>query len=249
MDLQGKVALITGGAVRVGRALTLALAEAGCDLFIHYGRSATQAQDTQSAAQRLGVQAFVHSTDLADAHALQNLMATAIAHFGQVDILINSAAIFPEEDTFSNTDLELWDKLFAVNLRAPFLLSRAFAAQFDQADPSIKRQGKIVNILDARVRRPAPDHFVYRFTKGSLWQMTEMLAHELAPDITVNGVALGAILPPPGADQTYLIKLAQKRIPLQRAGSAEIVAENVIHLLQQDFLTGVVIPIDGGEFL
>lgn len=244
MDLNGKTAVVTGGAIRVGKALVLALAEAGCNLFIHYGRSATEARQTQAEVKAFGVQAVIHSANLAEAAEVVGVMETAVATFGPIDILINSAAIFPETDTFTSTDLALWDTLMNVNLRAPFLLSRAFTAQLPAG-----QSGKIINILDARLRQPAADHFVYRFTKGSLWQMTEMLALELAPAITVNGVALGAILPPPGKDASYLEALAQKRVPLRRAGSAEIVAENVLHLLRQDFLTGVIIPIDGGEFL
>ena len=252
MDLNGKVAVVTGGAVRVGRALVLALAEAGCHVFIHYGRSAGPAIQTKEDAEAFGVQAAIHSANLAEGDAAKRvietatsaLLSTGVSTFGHVDILINSAAIFPEEDSFTSTDLTLWDKLMNVNLRAPFLLSQAFAAQLPAGHP-----GKIINILDARLRRSATDHFVYRLTKGSLWQMTEMLALELAPQITVNGVALGAILPPPGKDASHLDKIAQERVPLQRAGSAEIVAENVLHLLNQDFLTGVIVPIDGGEFL
>ncbi|MCL4872276.1 MAG: SDR family oxidoreductase, partial [Anaerolineae bacterium] len=191
-----------------------------------------------------GIRAEIYSADLNDATAVQNIIPAATAAFGHVDILINNAAIFPEEDSFTTTDLALWDELFRINLRAPFLLCQAFAAQRPSGQP-----GCIVNVLDARVRRPYPDHFAYRLSKGTLWQMTEMLAHELAPPITVNGVALGAILPPPGKEQDYLDNLAQARVPLQRPGSAEIVAQNVLHLLRQDFLTGVILPIDGGEFL
>ncbi len=244
MELQGKTAVITGGAIRVGRAITLALAQAECNVYIHYNRSATPALETQQAAQAFGVRAEVYSADLHDATAVQAIMPAARAAFGQVDILINNAAIFPEEDSFTATDLALWDELFHINLRAPFLLCQAFAAQLPPDRP-----GCIVNVLDARVRRPYPDHFAYRLSKGALWQMTEMLAHELAPHITVNGVALGAILPPPGKGQNYLDTLAQERVPLQRPGSPDIVAQNVLHLLRQDFLTGVILPIDGGEFL
>ncbi|MFQ5398153.1 MAG: SDR family oxidoreductase [Anaerolineae bacterium] len=247
MNLTGKAALITGGAVRVGRALTLALAGAGCDVFIHYGRSAGPAQQTKADAEVLGVRAAIHSANLADAAAVQAVVPAAVEQLGRLDILINSAAVFPEEDAFEGTSADLWDTLFAVNLRAPFLLSQAFAAQAAEGNVSVG--GKIINIIDARVRRPAPDHFAYRLTKGGLWQMTEMMAHALAPRMTVNGVALGAILPPPGQDERYLEELAQSRVPLRRAGSSDIVAENVLHLLRQDFLTGVVIPIDGGEFL
>jgi NAD(P)-dependent dehydrogenase (short-subunit alcohol dehydrogenase family) len=244
MELKGKVAVITGGAIRVGRALTLALAQAGCHVFIHYGSSASSAKQTRTDVQKLGIEADIYSANLLDVTETQNIIPAAVERFGQVDILINSAAIFPEKDSFTTTDLTLWDKLLAVNLRAPFLLSRAFAAQVPE-----RGQGKIINILDARVRRPALDHFVYRLTKGGLWTMTEMLAQELAPRITVNAVALGAILPPPGADASYLDKLAREKVPLKRAGSAEIMAENVLHLLRQDFLTGAIIPIDGGQFL
>jgi glucose 1-dehydrogenase len=244
MELKGKVAVVTGGAIRVGRALTLALAEAGCHVFIHYGSSASPAEQTRADAQKLGVEAHIYSANLLDAAETQNLIPAAVERCGRVDILINSAAIFPEKDSFTGTGLALWDKLMAVNLRAPFLLSRAFAAQVPEGG-----NGEIINILDARVRRLAPDHFVYRLTKNGLWTMTEMLAQELAPRITVKAVALGAILPPPGADASYLDKLAQEKVPLKRAGSAEIVAENVLHLLRQDFLTGVIISIDGGQFL
>ena len=244
MDLQGKVALVTGGAVRVGRALALALAEAGCDLFIHYGRSAEAARQTSAEAITYGVSAHVYSANLADPEAVQRIIPTAVERFGRVDVLINNAAVFLEDDTFQNSDPALWDKLFNINLRAPFLLSRAFAAQIP-ADGT----GKIINIVDARLRNNLPDHFVYRLTKGGLWQMTKMMAHELAPRINVNGVALGAILPPPGADIEYLEQIAQERVPLKRHGNPAIVAENVLHLLRQDFLTGVIIPIDGGEFL
>jgi len=244
MELNGKAALVTGGAVRVGRAIVLALAEAGCNVLIHYGRSAGPAQETQADAIALRVEAFIYSADLSDDEAVQSIIPEAKRRFGQVDILINNAAVFPETDTFGDTDSSLWEKLFNINLRAPFRLSQAFAAQIPEDG-----RGKIINIVDARVRRPETDHFVYRLTKGALWQMTEMMSLELAPRITANAVALGAILPPPGAEQAYLEKLAQTRIPLKRAGSTQIVTENVLHLLKQDFLTGVTIPVDGGEFL
>ncbi len=244
MNLTGKNAIVTGGAVRVGRAFTLALAEAGCNVLIHYGRSDGPAIETQADAQQFGVQAEIHSANLGDKDALHTVIPKAIDHFGQVDILINSAAIFPETDTFNNSDCDEFDKLMSVNLRAPYLLSRDFAqAQKDN------HEGAIINVLDARVRHPETDHFVYRLTKNGLWTMTEMLALELAPSIRVNGVALGAILPPPGKDRSYLDNLAQAHVPLKCAGNAEMVAETAVYLLRQPFITGVVVPIDGGQFL
>jgi NAD(P)-dependent dehydrogenase (short-subunit alcohol dehydrogenase family) len=243
MNLEGKVALVTGGAIRVGRAITLALADAGCDVFIHYGRSEQAARDTLAEAEAMGVQAHIYAADLADAAAAQTVIPQAVDRFGQVDLLVNSAAIFLSGG-LADTTLEMWESQFAINLRAPFLLSQAFASQDRLGD-----EAAIINIVDARVFRPAADHFAYRLTKSGLLAMTETLAHDLAPQIRVNAVALGAILPPPGQDQSYLDNLAQESVPLKRPGNTEIVAQNVLHLLRQDFLTGVTIRIDGGQFL
>ncbi len=244
MELHGKVAVISGGATRLGRAITLALARAGCHVFIHYRRSVGEARETQADAAALGVEAEIYAADLAEFEATEGVIPAARKRFQDIDILINNAAVFRESDSFMSTDEALWEELFSVNLRAPFLLSRAFAAQIPD-----HRQGKIIHVTDSRVRHAGPDHFAYRLTKGGLWQMTEMMALELAPRITVNGVALGAILPPSGKEVADLQRIAKSRVPLKRHGSAEIIAENVLHLLCQDFLTGVVLPIDGGEFL
>ncbi len=244
MELNGKVAVVTGGGVRIGRAITLALARAGCHVFIHYGHSVGPAQQTEVDAKALGVNAHIHAADLSDEKATQSIIPAAQKQFRKIDILVNNAAIFPETDTFTKTDMALWERMFAVNLRAPFLLSRAFAAQV-----AANGEGKIINIIDSRVRRPGTDHFVFRLTKGGLWQMTEMLALELAPRTSVNAVALGAILTPTGKDSGYLAKIAKERVPLKRHGSAEVVEEGVLYLLGQDFLTGTILPIDGGEFL
>jgi glucose 1-dehydrogenase len=244
MELNGKVAVVTGGGVRIGRAITLALARAGCHVFIQYGRSVGPAQQTEADAKALGVDAHIHAADLSDEKATQSIIPAAQKKFRKLDILVNNAAIFPEKDTFTKTDTALWERVFAVNLRAPFLLSRAFAAQV-----TANGEGKIINITDSRVRRPGTDHFVYRLSKGGLWQMTETLAVELAPRISVNALALGAILPPAGKDRRTLEKIAKEKVPLRRHGSAEVVGESVLYLLGQDFLTGTVLPIDGGEFL
>jgi glucose 1-dehydrogenase len=235
--------VITGGAIRVGRAITLAMARAGCNVFIHYGKSAQPAQQTRAEARALGVQAEIFSSDLSDPSDVQRIIPAAREEFGSVDVLINNAAIFLE-GTLENTTPGNWDTEFAINLRAPFLLSQSFARQV----PADGR-GKIVNVLDARIFRPGADHFAYRLTKSALAAMTKNLAVALAPRVTVNAVALGAILPPPGKDQAWLDRLAQSRVPLKQPGNPEMVAENVLHLLRQDFLTGQIIRLDGGEFL
>ena len=244
MDLQGKTALVTGAGVRIGRAIARALAARGCALFIHYGRSGGPAEAVRDEARGLGVDAQVFGADLADATQVARILPAATAAFGGVDVLVNNAAIFPEADRFETTDTALWDKLFAINLRAPFLLSQAFAAQRAAAHP-----GVVVNVCDARTRQPGADHFAYRLTKGGLWQMTEMLAAALAPAVRVNGVALGAILPPPGRDESYIREYANRRVPLGHPGGSPAVVDAVLYLLEQDFVTGAVLPLDGGEFL
>ena len=244
MELSGKTALVTGGGVRIGRALALALAGRGANLLIHYGRSGGPAEAVRDEARRLGVRAEIHCADLADPVQVAGVVPAARAAFGGVDVLVNNAAIFPEEDRFEDTDVALWDRLFAINLRAPFLLCQAFAAHRARAP-----EGAIVNVADARTRQPAADHFAYRLTKGGLWQMTEMLAGELAPAVRVNAVALGAILPPPGQDERYIEDYARRRVPLGHPGGAGAVVDAVLYLLAQDFVTGAVLPIDGGEFL
>ena len=243
MDLDSKVAVVTGGAVRLGRAIALALARRGCELVLHYGTSEGPASETAAEAEALGAAVLTHAADLRDPEEALGLIEAGRERFEQIDILVNSASVFLEGD-LAATSLDEWDQTFDVNLRAPFLLSQAFAAQI----PDL-REGAIVNILDARIRRPGIDHFAYRLTKVALLAMTENLALDLAPRVRVNGVAPGAILPPPGAELEDLNRLARERVPLARAGNADGVAASVIHLLEHDFLTGVTIPVDGGQFL
>ena len=245
MELTAKIALVTGGGVRVGRALVLALAEAGCHIFLHYGNSQEAALEVQAEVEALGGNIFLYQADLADATSTATIIPKAVSVFGQVDILINSASIFPHEDRLLKTDVELWDQIFAINLRAPFQLSQAFAQQIGT------RQGKIININDARIPHPLPDHFAYRLTKRGLWDMTEMMALELAPQITVNSLALGQILEAPGVPdpQQYLQDYADRRIPLKMPGNTKVVTDAALYLLAQDFLTGTTITLDGGEYL
>ncbi|MEM7802920.1 MAG: SDR family oxidoreductase, partial [Chloroflexota bacterium] len=136
------------------------------------------------------------------------------------------------------------DCIHNINNKSPLILSQAFAKHVGP-----DRVGKIINVNDARIPKLNIDHLAYRLSKRALWDLTGILALELAPHITVNQVALGAILPPPGKPPAYLEMIAEGRVPLKRSGNPRIVAENVIHLLKQDFLTGATIEIDGGEFV
>jgi NAD(P)-dependent dehydrogenase (short-subunit alcohol dehydrogenase family) len=246
MDLKGKVALVTGGGIRVGRALAIALAKSGCNVFIHYGNSAGAATEVKAEAESLGVRAITYSANLADPVATDTVIPKAVEAFGKIDILINSASIFPEEDRFAQTDVALWDKIFAINLRAPFQLSQAFAKQIPP-----EGKGKIININDGRIPHANTDHFAYRLTKRGLWDMTEILALELAPRITVNSLALGQILEPPDDPdpQKFMEDYANQKIPLKIPGNTKVVTDSTLFLLEQDFLTGVTIRLDGGEHI
>ncbi len=242
MELEGKVAIVTGGARRLGKALALALAERGVRLVIHYGASAGPALETVSEIKALGSDGIAVQGDLRQVNQAPSVVSRAAEHYGQVDILVNSAAIFEPGDVVSTTE-ESWDKHFAINLKSPFFLSQAFAAHVGQ-----ERRAHIVNIADWRAVRPGPDYLAYTMTKGALVTMTQSLALALAPNIQVNAIAPGAILPPPDKDQAYLDQLAQT-IPARRVGSPGEIAKAMLFLLESDFVTGELIFVTGGEHL
>jgi glucose 1-dehydrogenase len=244
MELGSKVALITGSAKRVGKALALALARQGCHIVVHYGHSAEAAQETAAKIESLGVKAWAISADLSDEAAVRLLIPFALEQAGRLDILINSASIFPPED-FLAADSATWDHNMRVNLKAPFLLSQAFARALPQGQP-----GKIINLLDASAMRPQNHHFSYTVSKYGLQGLTQAMAHALAArNIQVNGIALGAILPNVNDNPAAFEKLAQK-IPARRTGSPGDVVTAMLYLLKDaDFVTGEIIRVDGGRHL
>lgn len=241
MDLRDKVAIVTGGAVRLGRALALALAEQGARLVIHYNSSAGLAEETLAQIKALSDGIAVRA-DLRQVNQVKAIIAHAVEHFGQVDVLINSAAIF-EPGGISDTTETDWDRHFEINLKAPFFLCQAFAAQVGK-----ERPGHIINIADWRATRPRANFLAYTLTKAALITMTYSLAQALAPNIQVNAIAPGLILPPPGKDQAYLEQMAQT-IPAHKAGSPDDIAKAMLFLLGSDFITGELIFVTGGEHL
>lgn len=243
MELKGKTALVTGGGIRLGRAFALALAREGVNLVVHYNQSAAPAEETVQLAQDFGVKAVALKADFSDLTATQALFPQALKHFQCVDILINNAAIYLK-DTGLETDLHTWETQFRINLQTPFLLIQAFANQLPKT-----QQGRVLNIADAQIRKPQPSHFAYRLTKIALVEMTRMFAAELAPDITVNALGLGIMLPLAGKEHIDLQAYAQQNIPLKRTGSPEIAVENALHLIKSDFTTGAFLRVDGGQYL
>ncbi len=228
---------MTGGAHRVGKGITLALARAGADLVLHYNRSAEAAEETAAEVGALGADVAVRQADLSDPDSIAELLADP------VDILINSAAGFPS-DRLVDVSLEQWNHTLDLNLTAPVFLTQAFA----RALPD-DRNGVVINVTDWKTERPyRGPRFSYTIAKGALDTFTRVAASELAPRIRVNAVALGVILPPADADEGHAERLAADT-PLEKVGGVEVVAEAVLHFIRNDFLTGEIQRLNGGAHL
>ncbi|WP_395946044.1 SDR family oxidoreductase [Brevundimonas sp.] len=233
------VALVTGGAKRIGRAVCLTLAKAGFDVAIHHNASAEAARVLAEEIEALGRRAALVRADLADETQVRALVPAAVEALGEVTVLVNNASVF-EDDRIGGLTRAGWDKHIETNLRAPIVLAEAFAAQTSQ--------GSIVNLLDQKVLKPDPRFFSYSLSRNGLWWATQTLAQALAPGIRVNGVGPGPTLP--SIHQTPEEFAAEARgTLLQRPGSPEAVAEAVLWLIDARMVTGQMIAVDGGQHL
>ena len=242
MDIINRVALVTGGARRVGRAIAVALADAGASVFVHYNRSAGPAEDTLAEIHSRGGRGAIGSADLGDPATAPQLIDMASDALGEVSILVNSASGFAT-DTINDVDLATWKRSHDLTLAAPVFLTQAFAAALGEDS-----QGAVLNVTDVRTTTPYLKHFSYVVAKGGLDTFTRAAAVALAPQIRVNAVALGVILPPPGEDAAYVEGLAAD-LPLQRVGGTDPVVAAALHLIENDFVTGEIIRVDGGGHL
>jgi len=243
MEIKGKTALVTGGGIRLGSAFSLALAKEGANLIIHYNSSEEPAERTALEARKHNVEAITIEADFNNLTAVQSVIPHALEHFPCIDILINNAAIYLRGKGLE-TDCETWEKQFRINLQTPFMLIQDFARQLPKG-----QKGRVLNIADAQVIQHKPDHFAYQLTKAALVEMTRLFASELAPDITVNALAPGIMLPLAGKNEADLEAYVKKHVPLKRSGSPEIAAENALHLIKSDFTTGAILRVDGGQYL
>jgi len=237
-SLNGKTILITGAARRVGKIFALACARAGADIVIHHGHSDAEAEEVRNQIIGMGRHALVVKTDLSDSSLAENLIPL-VNESTPLHGLVNSAAIF-RTLSFENTSMEDWQKHMAINLTAPFLLSQAFAKQASEGS-------RIVNVLDWRALRPGSDHFPYTISKAALAAMTKSLAVALSPRIIVNGLALGAILPPSdGKARADIIK----SVPAGRWAEEDEIEQALLFLLTcPAYITGEIIHLDGGRHL
>jgi NAD(P)-dependent dehydrogenase (short-subunit alcohol dehydrogenase family) len=237
--LRGKTVLITGAARRIGRACALALAGEGVNVVVHYHQSAADAARLCGELRERGVGSWPIQADLADPAAAEACFTRARDQAGPLDLLLNNASVYGEsriggctlEELRRNLDLHAW---------TPLMLARCFAAQ--------QREGMIINFLDARVTGSDRHHAAYQLSKQMLLCLTRMLALEFAPRVRVNAVAPGAILPPPGQDESVLRGAAEAN-PLRRIGSLADVTRAVLYLAGSEFVTGQVVFVDGGYHL
>jgi pteridine reductase len=239
MSLTGKTILITGGARRIGRTLALAVAAAGGNVALHYHHSQAEANSLRDEIIKLGRQAWLFKADLEDPRQSLELADRAFEKDG-LFALVNNAALF-EPASWETTDLQSWNRHMQVNLTAPFLLSQAFGRALGS-----QAEGRIVNLLDWRALRPGADHLPYTVSKAGLAALTRSLAAALAPRITVNGLALGAVLAPQGGAPERLLE----QVPAGRWGSLDEVGQALLFLLDGPaYITGEILHLDGGRHL
>jgi 3-oxoacyl-[acyl-carrier protein] reductase/pteridine reductase len=240
MDARGKTALITGGAQRVGKAISLGLARAGANVVINYNTSADAAQATAAEARALGVQALTVQADVADWQQVKDMVALAGERLGAIDILVNSASRF-EKTPFPTEDISAWQRVTGILIHGSFYCANAVApAMLARGD------GAIVNIVDLSAWEPWHDFAAHSVGKAGLLALTRELALELAPAVRVNAVAPGPVLPPPGYTPAQLEAMARRTL-LERWGSPDDVAHAVLFLIEAEYITGEVIIVDGGE--
>ncbi len=241
--LSKKTALITGGSKRLGREAALTLGQAGVRLVIHYNSSGVPAEALCAELKGMGTDAFPLQADLGSTEGTDALFDEAWARMGPLDFLVNNASIFP---TGRLEEMELGDlhRNLQVNAWAPFVLTRAFWRRIRGTE----RRGSVVNLLDTRLVGGDLAHAAYHLSKATLKELTKLTALEFSPELRVNGVAPGAVLPPEGLNDAYLDDLTAD-LPLKTRGYPQDIADAVTYLLGAPFVTGQVIFVDGGRHL
>jgi pteridine reductase len=240
IELKGKTVIITGSARRIGKELALASVKAGADVILHHNNSASEANATASQIRGLGGNAQIFQADFSSPESAIREFNNFIKNTTKIYALINNAALF-RPMKFHGTSLEEWQIHMDVNLSMPFLLSQSFAQLLGD------KKGRILNILDWRALRPGYDHFPYTISKSALAALTKSAALSLAPNIQVNGIALGAILPPSdGSENEGIIK----KVPASRWATIDELIQTFLFLLQgPEYITGEIIHLDGGRHL
>jgi len=232
-------ALITGGAKRIGRQISLALADRGYTIALHYNTSEEEAKSLEKEIRIKKRNCILLQADLNDEDQAEKLVSKAIKDIGVIDLIINNASVF-ERNTFPETTRDIFNRHLNVNFKAPFFISQAYASQ--------TTRGHIINILDTKITKLSKYYFSYTLTKKMLYEFTRMAAKELAPHIRVNGICPGLIMPEETMKQSMLESLI-KKTPLKQKGGVAYIVSAVNFLLDNEFITGDVIFVDGGRHL
>ncbi len=241
MDLKNKIVLITGGAVRIGRAISLELSKAGATIFCQYYSSSEVAQSLKTEIEKSGGNIHIFQSDLSKKDGIKQTIDEVIRVFGRVDILVNNAALFFKTPLGKVSEKD-WDTLHNLNLKSPFFLAQAVSQYMLK-----QKSGKIINIADAGAETPFPAYLPYSISKAGIINMTKGLAKALAPNIQVNCISPGPVLFPDNYSEEER-KFSIEQTLLKREGSAEDIAKTVRFLLEgSDYITGAVIPVDGGR--
>ena len=242
MQLQGKVALVTGAGRRLGRAMASALAGRGMTVAIHYHGSIQGATSLRDEIVRAGGQAACFEADLSDPNAARALPGQVVQRFGKLDVLVNSAAIM-QRVRLEDTTPEQWNSILDLNLRSVFFCSQGAAAALRAT------RGKVINLADLAGLEPWTGFAAHSISKAGVVMLTKVLALSLAPDVTVNAIAPGAVLVPEDYPKEERERLARST-PLRRLGDPADVISALLYLLEGgDFVTGQVLVVDGGRFL
>jgi NAD(P)-dependent dehydrogenase (short-subunit alcohol dehydrogenase family) len=242
MNLSGKTALVTGGARRVGRALSVALAQAGANVVVNYHKSAAEAEQLTAELREQGGRGTAFQADVSRKQDIDALVDHVAREYGRLDILVNNASLF-ESAPFAEIAEADWRRVLDVNLTGPFLLSQAAAPLLQQSGT-----GSIVNILDLSALQPWPSYAHHSVSKAGLLQLTRIMARALAPGIRVNAIAPGTVLPPDGYDGTAGDGTSDRRV-VTPTGSPDDVVKALFYLIESDFVTGQVLVVDGGRML
>ncbi len=234
-----KAVLITGAARRIGRYLAVMLARKGFDIAIHCNTSRDEASKLMDEINALGSNAGVFESDLENEKETESLIGRVRDRFPNLEVLINNASVFIRSN-MAETGMALFNRTMNINLKAPYILSRDFAGQI--------KKGVIINMLDTKISKNNFNYSAYTLSKKALANLTLMSAKEFAPGIRVNGICPGVILEPAGKSGEYLEELA-KSLPLKRKGEQEDVFNAAEFLIGNQFITGEILYVDGGENL
>lgn len=246
LDLSERVALVTGSARRVGRSIAMALAQAGVNIAVHYNRTDPgEVRDTVQELKSMGVDAFGVQADISEQQGVATAFESVMEHFGRLDILVNSASTFTANSLMDVT-LDDWEKSLKVNVTAPLLCTQAAVREMRQNDPV---GGVIINILDYGAVNPWPERLDHGVSKAALHMLTRTSALSLGPDnIRVNGVLPGPVMKSPETSDVTWQQIGEA-LPIRRPGEPGDVARAVVYLASEDFITGTVIEVNGGETL